>query len=76
MKLALILAALAIGGIAVYFLAVFTQRRGWVNFRASGSGITAGIAQVGQFVDPPTKHVVEVKQAKPPADAPGDPPTV
>ena len=76
MQLALILAALAIGGVAVYFLAVFAQRRGWITLRASGSGVTAGMVQVGQLVDPPTKHVVEVRQAKPPADAPGDPPTV
>jgi hypothetical protein len=72
MKLAFVLVAL----LAVVVFVAVAHRRGWINLRASGSGVTAGLAQAGQFVDPPTKHVVEVKQAKPPADTPGDPPTV
>lgn len=76
MKLAFILAAVAPGGLAVYVLAVWAQRRGWINLTATGGGVTAGLAQAGQYVDPPTKHVVEVKQARPPADAPGAPPVV
>ncbi len=74
MKLALILGGLVLGGLAVYLLAAWAQRRGWINLRASGGGVTAGLAQVGQFVDPPTRHVVQVKEQKPAdREAPCDP---
>ena len=52
-------------GVAVYLLAAWAQRRGWVNFRAAGSGMTAGIAEVGRALDPPTKHVVTVREERP-----------
>ena len=76
MKFALILTAALVGAFAVYRLAAWAQRRGWVNFRATGSGVNAGLAQVNRFVDPPTEHVAEVKQQKPPANTPGGPPVV
>ena len=72
MQLTLALVAL----LAVVGFLTVAQRRGWINLRAGSSGVTAGMAQVGQFVYPPTRHVVEVKQAKPPSESPGDPPTV
>jgi hypothetical protein len=72
MKLALVLLIT----LAVVLFVVYAQRRGWINLNAAGSGVNAGLAQAGQFVDPPTKHVVEAKQARPPADAPGAPPVM
>ena len=64
MKPALILAGLVLGGLAVYLLAAWAQRRGWINLRASGGGVTAGLAQVGQLFDPPTRHVFQIKEER------------
>jgi hypothetical protein len=63
MKLALILVGLVVVGVVVYLLAARAQRRGWVNFRAAGSGVTAGVAEVGRLLDPPTQHVAEAREA-------------
>jgi len=73
MKLALILVGLAVGGVATYLLAAWAQRRGWVNFKAAGSGMTAGVAEVGRVLDPPTRHVQTVREEKPFRDEDGEP---
>lgn len=73
MKLALVLFGVAVGVVAVYLLAAWAQRRGWVNFKAAGSGMTAGIAEAGRVLDPPTKHVHSAREEKPPRDEDGEP---
>ena len=62
---ALLIGGAVVLGVAVYLLAAWAQRRGWVNFRATGSGMTAGIAEAGRVLDPPTKHVVTVRDERP-----------
>ena len=74
MKLALLLTGLLVGGVTVYLLAAWAQRRGWVNFRATGSGMTAGLAEAGRVLDPPTRHVETVRDEKPARDEEGEPP--
>jgi len=74
MKLAFILVGLLVGGVVVYLLAAWAQRRGWVNFKAAGSGMTAGIAEAGRVLDPPTKHIETVREEKPARNEDGDPP--
>ena len=74
MKLAVVLVGLLVGGVAVYLLAAWAQRRGWVNFRAAGSGVTAGLAEAGRVLDPPTKHVQTVREETPARSDEGDPP--
>jgi uncharacterized membrane protein YcjF (UPF0283 family) len=73
MKLALVLFGVAVGVVAVYLLAAWAQRRGWVNFKATGSGMTAGLAEAGRVLDPPTKHIQSVREETPHREADGDP---
>ncbi len=74
MKLVLVLTGLAVGGVAIYLLAAWAQRRGWVNFKAAGSGMTAGIAEVGRVLDPPTRHIETVRQERPHQNEDGENP--
>jgi hypothetical protein len=74
MKLAVVCVALLVGGVGVYLLGAWAQRRGWVNFRAAGSGMTAGIAEAGRVLDPPTEHVQTAREELPARTGEGDPP--
>lgn len=73
MRLAIILVALLLGSTVVYMLAAGAQRQGWVNFKAAGSGMTAGIAEVGRALDPPARHVQTVREEMPHRRDDGDP---
>jgi hypothetical protein len=75
MKLALVIGGLLAAVGAVYLLAAWAQRRGWVNFRAAGSGMTAGVAEVCRVLDPPTKHAATVQEETPARSERDEPPS-
>jgi hypothetical protein len=67
---------IAAGLAAVWRLAVWMQRRGWVNFRGGSPGGGAGaLGALQQAVEPQSRHVYRMKHEKPrPGADAGEPP--
>lgn len=73
-KVLLVAASLAAGGLALCLAVKWMERRGWVNLRVAGGGLAAGATAVREFVDPPAKHVRQVREYDRTSGDPGGPP--